>query len=871
MKRYISVICFALIYSLHSKSQINLVQNPSFENHSSCPDFGGELNRCNNWNNVNLIYNDFTVGSPDYFHSCGSGGVVPPNTFAGQCLPHTGNAMTALVMYNSPYPEYREYMSSQLSCAMIPGNTYTVSFWITNGLNPISQYRIKNIGVHFSGSPLSQSGWNVINVTPQVEITNLAGSTNWVKYSFTITPTATWNYLTIGAFRPDSQNSPTSTYSITTGPASVYANYFFDDIEVLTLGTSGSFSTTSTINNVTCNGGTNGSATVTPINAGNYSYSWSPGNYSTSNVSNLSAGVYTVTINDAGCNINTTTISITQPSPLTSIITASSYTVCSNQSVSLNSSVAGGTPFYTVNWSTGVFNATSVTVNPTVTSVYSYTVTDSNMCTKTQSVTVLVQKPISNFTMSSVPCSGIVTFTNLSSNSNSYNWTFGNSNSSSNPNPGSMTYTGSGTYSVQLITSSSIGCKDSIIKSISVSVPIPITVNQYHTQILCNGGTASATVSPVGAGPFSYSWSPNNNATAFAANLPAGVYTVNVSSSGCETGSSIISITQPSLLSSTLSVSAYTICDYSSSNISVQNSGGTPGYSINWNTGQTSNTIIVAPTANTIYSYTVTDTNNCIVTNSVQIIVETVVADFNSSNNTCTSKMSFTNTSTNSNTVLWDFGDGNSNTSVSTIQNNYLSYGTYAVSLIATSPIGCKDTVMKTILIDSSSVIADFDFLIKEFSCTDSVMFVNRSSGAISYLWDLGDGTLSNFSSVTHNYYSGTYIITLISSDNLCKDTIAKQITISISNDQEGLIPNVFTPNNDGVNDIFDFKKIIPCEEFTFSIYDRWGLLILDSKYNHQKFWDGRTTAGEITTEGTYFFILDTEEKKIKGTVTLFR
>jgi gliding motility-associated-like protein len=60
------------------------------------------------------------------------------------------------------------------------------------------------------------------------------------------------------------------------------------------------------------------------------------------------------------------------------------------------------------------------------------------------------------------------------------------------------------------------------------------------------------------------------------------------------------------------------------------------------------------------------------------------------------------------------------------------------------------------------------------------------------------------------------------------------------------------------------------CEDFTFEIYDRWGLLILKDK--KQSFWDGRTSSGEEVTDGTYFYIMNTESgRKLKGTVTLFR
>lgn len=260
-----------------------------------------------------------------------------------------------------------------------------------------------------------KSGYSIINVVPQVEITNLSGNTSWVQYTFTVSPTANWQYLTIGNFRNDALNTPTSTYSITTGAPSVYANYFFDDIEVLGSTSSGTISTTTLVANVSCFGGANGSATVTATGNSN-SYLWSPGNYTTASVSNLSAGNYTVTVNGGNCNITTNTVSITQPSILSSSLTANTYTICKNNVLSLNPSITGGTPSYSVNWSTGS-SVSSISISPSVSTVYNYTVTDANNCIKTQSVQVNVDVVSASFINSSPACSGLISFTNTSTNS----------------------------------------------------------------------------------------------------------------------------------------------------------------------------------------------------------------------------------------------------------------------------------------------------------------------------------------------------------------------------------------------------------------------------------------------------------------------
>lgn len=81
-------------------------------------------------------------------------------------------------------------------------------------------------------------------------------------------------------------------------------------------------------------------------------------------------------------------------------------------------------------------------------------------------------------------------------------------------------------------------------------------------------------------------------------------------------------------------------------------------------------------------------------------------------------------------------------------------------------------------------------------------------------------------------------------------------------------IPNIFTPNFDGVNDIFTFNsKGINIEEL--AIINRWGLKVFES--NNHFSWDGRTTSGETCSSGTYYYIIQTETETYKGFLELIR
>ncbi|MBW6481445.1 MAG: gliding motility-associated C-terminal domain-containing protein [Vicingaceae bacterium] len=82
----------------------------------------------------------------------------------------------------------------------------------------------------------------------------------------------------------------------------------------------------------------------------------------------------------------------------------------------------------------------------------------------------------------------------------------------------------------------------------------------------------------------------------------------------------------------------------------------------------------------------------------------------------------------------------------------------------------------------------------------------------------------------------------------------------------EVIIPNIFTPNADGMNDLFVLN--FPYEKV--EIYNRWGQKLFESN-NNESFWDGKTTSGNIASEGTYYYIITTKENTYKGFIQLLR
>lgn len=119
----------------------------------------------------------------------------------------------------------------------------------------------------------------------------------------------------------------------------------------------------------------------------------------------------------------------------------------------------------------------------------------------------------------------------------------------------------------------------------------------------------------------------------------------------------------------------------------------------------------------------------------------------------------------------------------------------------------------------------------------------------------------------------GSYTIKLVASNGPCSASIVKSINIQASASIDlSNIPNVFTPNGDGVNDVLDFSPYYKCGSYQFEVFDRWGLSITKSSQTKNNAWDGRTTSGMAVPDGTYFYILnDQKGNTFRGTVTVFR
>ncbi len=226
----------------------------------------------------------------------------------------------------------------------------------------------------------------------------------------------------------------------------------------------------------------------------------------------------------------------------------------------------------------------------------------------------------------------------------------------------------------------------------------------------------------------------------------------------------------------------------------------------------------------------------------------------------------------------------NNGTFVSDTNFTNLSSGTYSITI--KNNVGCtwqsnsltiKDT-LKAIVYAASSPLSG----VAPFS---TILTSQNSFGVNTYDWYINNQLTNNNSFFNYTFTeAGLYSVTLIAYNTIasCADTASLTIQV-LPKDTSGIfIPNVFSPNGDGVNDVFEVSTSLDLTITNFEIYNRFGTAVFTSEISNQKskmHWDGRTTSGMECSEGTYFYVISykalnsqkLEEKSAKGFVSLMR
>lgn len=178
--------------------------------------------------------------------------------------------------------------------------------------------------------------------------------------------------------------------------------------------------------------------------------------------------------------------------------------------------------------------------------------------------------------------------------------------------------------------------------------------------------------------------------------------------------------------------------------------------------------------------------------------------------------------------------------------------GTYYV--VSSNACG-TDTVFIEVL--SSSVTSQFTTNVTNGFAPLTVNFQNNSIGADTYVWNMDDGMTFNLFEVQYIYTnSGTFVVSLIASNQYgCSDTSYNVIVIDSCN-YTMYIPNTFTPNDDGLNDIFEVKG--ECiNRGNLYIFNRWGEEIFSFIDTSSLVWNGKTKLGNDAVSGVYNYLIE--------------
>ncbi|HET6244646.1 MAG: choice-of-anchor L domain-containing protein [Bacteroidetes bacterium] len=397
----------------------------------------------------------------------------------------------------------------------------------------------------------------------------------------------------------------------------------------------------------------------------------------------------------------------------------------------------------------------------------------------------------------------------------------------------------------------------------------------FASGALYNDGSITINGSGVNT-PFSYliNGTQQSSSNVFN-NLPPGTYVVTfIDNVGCSVNETV-TISSPTLINETVSYTGTTCVDKNDGTASIVSlNGGTPTYTISWSNAQS------GTMANNLsqgsYTYSILDLAGCTKTGTVNIPAATGIQTtltgniatcghldgqikVNANGGTPSYQYSIDGTDYQSQDLLTGFGSGYYNVYIKD-QNNCI----VSKSIIINQELGIEANFDYTIVvptIDNESPM--------------SVNFNNLSTGASSYSWTFGDGTENSILENPQHIYkqNGVYQISLLACyTNACCDTILSSIEVL----DTLFIPNIFTPNGDGKNEVFTVKNA-NLKTIHATIYNRWGLKIYEWD-DPKGYWNGKNNSGSDCSDGTYFYIISNLERSdgkkypiTSGTVTLFR
>lgn len=619
--------------------------------------------------------------------------------------------------------------------------------------------------------------------------------------------------------------------------------------------------------NITCFGDADGAIALT-ISGGTstYTYSWTKDGVpfaTTQDLFNLSPGVYVVSVSDSNnCGPKTATFTITEPPVLSLNLASQTNVLCFGEATgAIHVSVTGGTPGisgYTFAWvGPNGFSSGNPNLTAILAGTYNLIVTDNSGCFKNVSVTISQPSEVliavatteitcygaNNASITLTLSGGVAPYQILWSN-------LGGGTFQDNLSAGDYTIT---------VTDAN-GCP----KIILVNIPeAPIfTTNPVAVNISCFGAqNGSINLNIIGGiAPVSLVWNDSAVAGNVRNNLGPGTYTVTITDGKpCQITRTFIILEPQALVLTGNIINAFACNDANSGSINLLVAGGTPPFQYAWSNGVTTEDLNGIPAGN--YAVTVTDASGC--SKSAQFSISRpapitigVVTETISNCDTKVVRQKFVAQVSGGIPPFvyhWSSGtvSGTTTNTMHTTQNGM-------VILTVTDALGCHANytfdVNMPALGNASYTSGSIAYsTYGSYSIIDPIQFTNTATGDyISVSWNFGDGIFSNEENPVHSYVTeGAYVVTqTVTYAYGCVSTYV--ITLIVNKGYDLIMPNGFTPNQDGINDYFG-PIFLGLNPVGLHVYDTWGELIYSEQGETIQGWNGQVK-GQNAENGNYFY-----------------
>lgn len=527
-------------------------------------------------------------------------------------------------------------------------------------------------------------------------------------------------------------------------------------------------------------------------------------------------------------------------------------------------------------------------------------------CSDTVRRNVLVfPKPITDFTAFKTNKCDTAEFQMLNSTlgATTYQWAFGNGINSVLQNP-ITTYKTSSTnndtiYNAQLIGITQNGCRDTAIKPVTVR---PLVVADFNSNITSSCENLDVVFQNNSRNAANYFWLFGDGSGASGLNptkkyTTTGIYNVTLiafDNFGCSD-----TMTKPNFVEVFEVPTAnflFTPPTVRIPNATVQFqdlsfiSSGTLTHL--WNFGDNGATSTDAQPSHTFSdsgNYTVrliiTSNRGCkdTIDKPLRVNPRKPIADFvyDPPSGCSPLTVQFTNTSQFADNYLWDFGDASQSTELNP-KHTYTIPNTYNVALIARGPGGDSIVIKTGIITVHPLPIANFFVTPLDLVIPDATIFMtDLSFDASKWLWTVLDGSSTLFTSELRNpEYNipspGTYSVRLIAENQFgCKDTMERSNIVTVLRGGVINVPNIFTPNGDGVNE--SFKPVMSgvlSTDYSFAVFNRWGAKVFETT-DINAAWDGMINGSPAATDAYVWVVNGRYEGNEKftesGSVTLLR